>query len=467
MSIEDLRSTFLFEQLSDEQLDTLAALGTEVMFPAGEIIFIEGQPADFLWVLLNGEVELTRHVGGQRIVIGTLSDPGAYAGGIRAFAASGTGGGYRATGAALRPSRLFQLPSEYLGRLLDAWLPMAKHLLDGYVHTFEAIEVAVRERGHLISLGTLAAGLAHELNNPAAAAKSGSADLRAVVDRQVAFVDWLATGGLTPAQVRAALDLQSEAILRSPATRTLSAIETGRLEEEISAWLEAHDVSNQWDLAPTFVAVGLDVPWLERAAQAMGSTGLSGALNWIGDTLLATSILDQIDDATARISQLVSVVRDYSYVDRSVDQEIDIHEGIEKTMVILKHKLRTGIDVVREYDSALPRIRGDGSELNQVWTNLIDNAIDAMDGHGQLRIRTNHDMRAVLVEIADQGRGIPPELASRIFDPFFTTKEVGRGSGLGLDIVRRIVIDRYGGEVSFESVPGETRFLVRLPHDPR
>jgi signal transduction histidine kinase len=286
------------------------------------------------------------------------------------------------------------------------------------------------------------------------------------VDRQVAFVDWLATGRLTPAQVRAALDLQSDAIARSPATRTLSAIEIGRLEEDIGAWLEAHDVTNQWDLAPTFVAVGLDVAWLERAAQALGSTGLSGALNWIGDALLATAILDQIDDATARISQLVSVVRDYSYVDRSVDQEIDIHEGIEKTLVILKHKLRTGIDVVREYDSALPRIRGDGSELNQVWTNLIDNAIDAMDGHGQLRIRTSHDMRAVLVEITDQGRGIPSELASRIFDPFFTTKEVGKGSGLGLDIVRRIVTDRYGGEVSFESVPGETLFLVRLPLAP-
>jgi signal transduction histidine kinase len=463
MLIEDLRSSFLFEKLSDEQLDTLAALGTEVAFPAGETILVEGQPADFLWVLLHGELELTRHVGGQRIVIGTLTDAGAYAGGIRAFAASGTGGGYRATGTTRRPSRFFQLPSEHLGRLLDEWLPMAKHLLDGYVHTFEAIEVAVRERGHLISLGTLAAGLAHELNNPAAAAKSGSADLRAVMGRLVAFVDWLATGELAPAQVRAALDLQSKAVARSPAAPNLSAIETGRLEEEIGAWLDDHHVANQWDLAPTFVAVGLDLPWLETAAHVMGTSGLSGALNWIGDTLLATAILDQIDDATARISQLVSAVKDYSYVDRSVDQEIDIREGIEKTLVILRHKLRIGIEVVRDYDEYLPRIWADGSELNQVWTNLIDNAIDAMDGHGRLRVRTSHDERAVLVEIADQGRGIPRELASRIFDPFFTTKEVGKGSGLGLDIVRRIVIDRCGGEVSFESIPGETHFLVRLP----
>jgi signal transduction histidine kinase len=464
---EELRSTFLFEKLSDEQLDTLSTLGLEVAFSASETIFVEGQPADFLWVLLNGEVELTRHVGGQRIIIGTLSDPGSYAGGIRAFAASGTSGGYRATATTLRPSQFFQLPSEHLSRLLDEWLPMAKHLLDGYIHTFEGIEIAVRERGHLISLGTLAAGLAHELNNPAAAAKSGSADLRAVVGRLVTFVDWLAKGGLAPAELTAALDLQSEAVARSAAATKHSTIETGRLEEEIGAWLGEHDVANSWDLAPTFVAADLDLPWLETAAHVVDTDSLTGVLNWIGDSLLATAVLDQIDDATARISQLVSAVKDYSYVDRSVDQEIDIHEGIEKTLVILRHKLRLGIEVVRDYDDTLPHIRADGSELNQVWTNLIDNAIDAMNGHGQVRIRTRHAERAVLVEIADQGRGIAPALASRIFDPFFTTKEVGKGSGLGLDIVRRIVIDRYGGDVSFESVPGDTRFLVQLPLAPR
>jgi signal transduction histidine kinase len=464
MLIDELRSTFLFQKLSDEQLRELVRLGAETTFPVGETIFVEGEPADVLWVLLSGEVELARRVGGQRVAIGSLSQPGDYAGGIRAFAASGTGGGYRATGTTLRPSRFFQLPSEDLSRLLDDWLPMAKHMLDGYVHTFEAIEVAVRERGRLIALGTLAAGLTHELNNPAAAARSASKDLRVVVGQLVALASQIANGRLKPAQVRTALKLQADAVARSAIAPRRSTIETGRLEEVISAWLVEHSVANEWELAPAFVSAGLDLPWLEAAAQTLGSNGLSDALTWIANTLLATSFLAQIDDATSRISQLVSAVKDYSFVDRSPEQEIDIHEGIEKTLVILGHKLRRGVEVIRDYDENLPRVMADGSELNQVWTNLIDNAIDAMDGHGQVRIVTRYDGTAVLVEIIDQGAGIPLEIASRIFDPFFTTKEAGKGSGLGLDITRRIVVDRYHGELTFKSSPGDTRFRVRLPH---
>jgi signal transduction histidine kinase len=467
MLVDDLQSTFLFEKLSDEQLNSLAALGTEIAYGAGETVFVEGQPADFFWVLLDGELELSRTVSGQRIVITTASRPGTYAGGIRSFTQSGEGAGYRATGRTTQPSRFFQLPSGDLGPLLEEWSPLAKHLLDGYVQRLEGIEDTVRERGRLISLGTLAAGLAHELNNPAAAAKSTSADLRTVLDRLVALVGWFAGGRLTAEQVRTVLNLQSEAAARSLSVPRLSAIETGRREEEIGDWLEEHDVANPWDLASTFVAAGLDLPWLDSVADSLGSEGLSGALNWVADTLLATEFLDQIDDAVTRISRLVSAIKDYSYMDRSPEQEIDIHDGIEKTMVILGHKLRSGVEVIREYDDTLPRALADGSELNQVWTNLIDNAIDAMDGQGKLHIRTRREAENILVEIADEGPGISPELASRIFDPFFTTKDVGKGTGLGLDIVRRIIVDRYRGEVTVESVPGDTRFLVRIPISPK
>ncbi|MGH2505343.1 MAG: ATP-binding protein [Ktedonobacterales bacterium] len=463
MLIDELRGTFLFAKLPEKQLQKLVKLGGELSFPAGEVLFVEGQPADYLWVLLEGHVELSRRVGGQRIVMGALDVPGTYAGGIRSFSASDTGGGYRATGKTTRPSRFFRLTSEELGNLLDELLPMAKHLLDGYIHTLEAIETAVRERGRLISLGTLAAGLTHELNNPAAAAHSASTDLRATVSRLVTAVGTCASGKLSPTQVQAMLALQAEAMGRDTISVKRSAIETGRLEEEQGAWLEEHAVANPWDLAPTFVAAGIDRAWLDAAAQALGPECLSDGLNWVGDTLLATSLLDQIDDSTGRISQLVSVVKDYSYVDRSSEQEIDVHEGIEKTLIILGHKLRAGVEVIREYDDHLPRVLAVGNELNQVWTNLIDNAIDAMDGHGQIRIRTSHDEEAAQVEIADSGPGIPEAVTSRIFDPFFTTKEVGKGTGLGLDIVRRLVVDRYRGEVTFESGASGTHFFVRLP----
>jgi signal transduction histidine kinase len=465
MLIDDLRSTFLFEKLSDEQLHTLAGLGRDVTFPAGEVLFHEGQLADSLWVLLDGELELTRHVGGQRVVLNPMSRRGEYAGGIRAFATSGTSGGYRATGTTLRPSRFFQLASADLGRLLDEWLPMAKHLLDGYVGTLESIEKAVRERGRLISLGTLAAGLAHELNNPAAAARHTAGDLQAVVGRLVALMSRFATGELTPAQAQVALDLQSEAVAQSATVQRLNPIATGRLEEEVATWLDEHDVANSWDLAPVLVAVGIDRPWLDTAAHRLGDDGLSGVLSWIADTLLAMALLDQIVDATTRISQLVSAIKDYSYVDRAAEQEIDIHEGLEKTLAILGYKLKTGVEIIRDYDENLPRVLADGGELNQVWTNLVDNAIDAMSGHGRLRIRTWHDGHAVLVEIIDNGAGIPEDIRSHIFDAFFTTKEVGKGTGLGLDISRRIIEDRYHGEITCPpSPPGETRFLVRLPY---
>ena len=466
MLSDELRATFLFENLSDDQINTLARMGVELSFSAGETLFHEGEPADMLWVLLDGKVELSRHVGGQTVVIDSLSHPGEYAGGIRSFAASGTRAGYRASGVTLCPSRLFQISCDDLGRLMDEWMPMAKHLLNGYVQTLEAIEVAVRERGHLISLGTLAAGLTHELNNPAAAARSAATDLRAVVGQVAASVGLVAQGEFTPAQIQATLALQAEAAERATSAPRRSPIETGRLEEEIGAWLEERAVADPWNLAPTFVAAGIDLAWLETAAQQLGSDALSPSLTWIAATLLAAALLDQMDDATARISQLVTVVKDYSYMDRAPEQEVDIHEGIEKTLVILGHKLKGGVEVIRDYDSDLPRVLADGGELNQVWTNLIDNAIDAMNGQGQLLIRTRHDERAALVEIVDHGPGIPGDVAARIFDPFFTTKEVGKGAGLGLDIVRRIVVDRYRGEVTFKTVPGETRFLVRLPRVP-
>jgi signal transduction histidine kinase len=459
---DNLGATFLFESLTPEQLRALARLGDEVPFEVGETIFVEGQPAEFLWVLLAGEMELERHVGGQRIRVATASRPGTYGGGIQAFAGSAVASGYRATAKALSPCTFFRLPSSELARLLGEWSPVAKHFLDGYLQRLESIEATVRERERLISLGRLAAGLAHEVNNPAAAAMRATQELQMCLQQLQDVVGWLVNAGLTTEQLRGLMALQraSAAAMGMPARR---GVELANAEDALGTHLGSLGIDNPWSLASTLTAAGVEESWLDRVAELLGPAQLGPGLNWIAASLLSTQLLAQVDESVGRITKLVSAVKEYSYMDRAPEQEVDVHDGLEKTLLVLGRKLRSGIQVVRDYDDQLPVVHANGAELNQVWTNLIDNAIDAMDGTGELLIRTRHDDHAVLVEIGDHGPGIPPELASRIFDPFFTTKEVGKGTGLGLDIVRRIVVDSHRGEVSVESRPGETRFIVRLP----
>jgi signal transduction histidine kinase len=460
MLADELGTTFLFESLSQEQRRTLAALGTEITFEAGEVVFVEGQPADYLWVLLSGEMELERNVGGQRIRIAAVTRPGTYGGGLQAF--SGAASGYRATARVLCTSRFFRLPSSDLGRLLAEWSPVAKHLLDGYLQRLEGIEATVRERERLISLGRLAAGLAHEVNNPAAAALRATADLRGAMRDLQDVVAWLASADLSPDRLRGLLSLRDGAVAAvRPSAR--GSLDLADAEDDVANWLDAHHIENGWSLAPTLTSAGLGRTWLDGATSVLDSSELSPGLNWIGATLLANDLVDQVHDAVGRIAQLVAAVKEYSYMDQASEQDVNVHEGIEKTLLVLGHKLRAGIQILREYDEHLPTIRANGAELNQVWTNLIDNAIDAMEGQGQITIRTGHQANLVTVEIRDRGPGIPSELASRIFDPFFTTKEPGKGTGLGLDIVHRIVVDGHHGEVSVESAPGDTRFIVRLP----
>ena len=249
----------------------------------------------------------------------------------------------------------------------------------------------------------------------------------------------------------------------APSPTVRGGIELANAEDELGEWLDTHQVDDPWSLASTFAAHGLNEPWLERASQVVGPGELSPGLNWISATLLSRDLIDQVDEAVGRIAQLVAAVKEYSYMDRAPEQEVDVHAGIEKTLLVLGYKLREGIQIVRDYDAHLPTLQANGAELNQVWTNLIDNAIDATQGRGQVLIRTRLEDNVVVVEVGDQGPGIPPDLVSRIFDPFFTTKEAGKGTGLGLDIVRRIVVDQHHGEITVESVPGDTRFIVRLP----
>jgi signal transduction histidine kinase len=458
----DLGTTFLFESLSADQLERLASLGRELSFEPGTVLFLEGDPAEFLWVLLAGEMELERNVGGQRIRLTTVSRPGTYAGGIQAFSGSSVASGYRATVRTLQPSRFFQLPSSELGRLLAEWSPVAKHFLDGYLQRLEGIEATVRERERLISLGRTAAGLAHEVNNPAAAVLRAAADLRDTVHQLQDLGRWFADANLSSDRLRRIVDLQAAALGATPPPAR-AALEVANAEDETGSWLQERGVDNAWTIAGTFASAGLDARWLETTLDVLGAEQLSSGLNWIAASLGATRLVDQVEDAAGRIVKLVGAVKEYSYMDRAFEQELDVHDGIEKTLLVLDHRIREGVQVVRDYDADLPSITANGAELNQVWTNLIENAIDAIGGQGPVVIRTRHDSACVIVEVEDQGPGIPPELVSRIFDPFYTTKEPGKGTGLGLDSVRRIVEDGHHGEVSVDSRPGQTRFSIRLP----
>jgi signal transduction histidine kinase len=458
----ELGATFLFESLSENQLERLAALGREVAYAPGTVLFVEGDPAEFLWVLLAGEMELERNVGGQKIRLTTNSRPGTYAGGIQAFSGSSVASGYRATVRTVQPSRFFQLPSSELGHLLAEWSPVAKHFLDGYLQRLEGIEATVRERERLISLGRTAAGLAHEVNNPATAVLRAAADLRENVNQLQRAARWIAGAELAPERLRRVADLQAEA-MRSAPPPLRGALELANVEDEVGTWLQEHAVDNAWILATTFTSAGLDTRWLEGAVDVLGSSQVSAGLNWIGASLGASRLLDQVEEAAGRIVGLVGAVKEYSYMDRAFEQEVDVHDGIDKTLLVLDHRIRAGVQIVREYDAEMPSIIANGAELNQVWMNLIDNAIDAIDGRGEVQICTRHDASYVVVEVEDHGPGIPPELVSRIFDPFYTTKEPGKGTGLGLDSVRRIVEEGHHGEVSVASRPGQTRFTVRLP----
>ncbi len=238
-------------------------------------------------------------------------------------------------------------------------------------------------------------------------------------------------------------------------------------EDALAGWLEEHGVERSWLIAPPLAAAGLDIEWCERVAALLGDAPPLGAgLEWVANSLSTATLLSEVKESTRRISDLVAAVKSYSQLDRASIQQMDLAEGIESTLVMLAHKMKDGITVVRDYGDNVPRIEAIAGELNQVWTNLIDNAIDAMDGKGTLRVSTRADENGVVVEVADTGPGIPKEVQARAFDPFYTTKEVGKGTGLGLDISRRIIVDRHGGEITIEPRPGETVLRVRLPLRP-
>ena len=461
MDIEELRGIELFTGLTDDQLADLATGGDEVPFETGDVVFAEGEHADEWWVLLAGSLDLVRKVGREDVVVARMDVPGRWAGGFRAWDENGI---YLATGRGATPGRVLRLDAPRLRELVNRWFPLAGHLIGGLHHTARSIESTVRQRDALVTLGTLAAGLAHEINNPAAAASRTVDDLGQCCDALLGALTNLAHDDISAAQFSALDELRRSTEPPGP----LDALDMADRESELATWLERHGVPDAWSIASPLVAGGVDAAWCERAHEAVGDHALSPGLEWVSATMASKTLLSELQDAVRRISDLVAAVRSYSQMDRASAQRIDVRDGLESTVTMLGHKLKGGVTVIREF-ADLPEIDAYAGELNQVWTNLIDNAVDAMDGQGTLTLRTRAEGEWVVVEIADTGGGMPPEVVARAFEPFFTTKDVGRGTGLGLDIARRIVVERHGGLIDIDSPAHEgkgTVMRVSLPVKP-
>jgi signal transduction histidine kinase len=454
MHVADLRSLSIFDGLTDDQLADLIKGATEVSIAPGDELFREGEYADFWWVLVDGAIDLIRHVGREDTVVARMDVPGRWAGGFRAWDEHGT---YLATGRGARDGRVLKVPAAVLRDRANAWFPFGTHLIAGLYRTARSIESTARQRNSLVTLGTLAAGIAHEINNPAAAASRAVVGLETELRTLLLSAGQLVQEDISPEQFAALDALRSEL---EPSD--LDPLARADLEQAVSTWLDRHGVARAWVIAPQLVAAGVDLAWCARAADVLEGSALEPGLAWVASTFAVTALLSEVKESTRRISELVTAVRSYTQMDRASMQHLDVTDGLDSTLVMLGHRLR-GVTVVRDYGTDVPMIDAYAGELNQVWTNLIDNALDAMGGSGTLRVATRVEGRKVVVEIADSGHGMPPQVVARAFDAFYTTKEVGKGTGLGLDIARRIVVERHGGKISIDSGPPETTLRVELP----
>ena len=459
-SPDELRTLFLFDKLTDEQLDWLCTNGWVKLFEPGPV-YAEGDPATCFYVLIEGTIALSRRVGPDDVETTRTSQPGVYAGAWRSYLGERAPETYNNTMRAVAPSRFFVLDAPLFAQAMREWFPMAVHMLEGLFYGIKSTNDAVNQRERLLALGSLSAGLTHELNNPASAAVRATAALRERVAGMRHKLAIISTGKYA-INLEPLVALQEEAAALVAKAPTLSPIEVGDAEDEIGEWLDEREIPYAWDIAPTFVQAGIDVGWLEKVSATVPEGTLDGALKWLYYTVETELLMNEIHDATTRISTLVGAAKQYSQLDRAPFQTVDVHELLDSTLTMLSAKL-AGLQVVKEYDRSVPAIPAYPAELNQVWTNLIDNARDAMGGQGTLTVRTSSDGECLTVEIGDTGPGIPPEIQGRIFEQFFTTKPVGEGTGLGLDISWRIVVNKHHGDLTVLSVPGDTRFRVRLP----
>lgn len=464
-SPKEVGSLFLFEKLTAEQLGRLCGAGRVELFQPGPV-YTEGEPATCFYVMIEGTVVLSRRVGGDDVEVSRTSQRGVYAGAMQAYLGDRVRQVYNNSMRVTEPTRFFVLPAGTFASIMSEWFPMAVHLLEGLFFGSKNTQAMIGQRERLLALGSLSAGLTHELNNPAAAAVRATSSLRERVAKMRHKLAVIAEGPFSRDALASLIEIQERTAERVAKAPALSPLEASDREDALGDWLEDHGIDQGWQIAPTFVQAGLDVDWLEQVAAAVGEEILPGAVGWLNYTIETELLMNEIEDSTTRISHLVDAAKQYSQLDRAPYRVVDVHELLDSTLLMLSGKIGPRIRVVKDYDRSLPPVPAYPAELNQVWTNLVDNAVAAMagaGGEGTLTVRTAPDHERLLVEFRDTGPGVPPDIRDRIFDPFFTTKPVGQGTGLGLDISWRIVVNKHHGTLRVESVPGDTRFQVLLP----
>lgn len=457
-NFEFLKKIAFFADLSDEDMDHLCEGIEEVALRAGQLLFSQGDPGDRAYVIKSGQIEILKISGGREVLL-RVAHSGEVIGEMALLEETARTASVRARTDAV----LLAITGEQLNHLMDSRGTAARAMLQTVTARWRATEALVRQSEKMAQLGTLSAGVAHELNNPAAAAKRGAGQLRtAFAQMQQAFLGLI---GIRPTQeqIEALLALDRRAQERAKRPVELDPLARGDREYELETWLEDKGFEQAWSLAPTLVTIGYDIRSISEMADKFPAEQLPPVVTWLSGAAQVYSLLEEIDQGAGRIAEIVQSLKTYSYLDQAPVQEVDVHEGLDNTLVMLRSKLKGGINVRREYAENLPRIQAYGSELNQVWTNIIDNAVDAMQGQGQIILRTRREHNSVAVEIEDSGPGIPKEIQSRIFDPFFTTKEPGKGTGLGLNISYNIVVEKHRGTIKVFSQPGRTWFEVKLP----
>jgi signal transduction histidine kinase len=458
-TLEELRTIDLFEELDDDQLERWREACEIRELPADVTVADPGRESapEFI-LLLRGVIQgLVTEAGRVEPIVRQVAPT--WMGAISVLTETRVGGELRT----LTDARLAVVGDEDFTRLVTSQRPVFRRVMRAVRPVATRIAAREQNRERLASLGTMAAGLAHELNNPATAARRAAADLADALDVLASTIGLFVESGIERAQAEELVAMQREAMERAAARDALSALDAADAEDELLDSLARLNVSEPWRLSEPLVAAGIDAAWLDRLA-AIAGPGTSAAVWWIASSLTTRGLAAEIAESTERMSKLVKAIKAYAFMDRGELVETDVHEGLETTLVVLGHKLKhTSIEVRRDYDRSLPKITLRGSELNQVWTNLLANAIEALGETGVIKIVTERDGACARVDIADNGPGIPENIRSHVFDPFFTTKDVGEGTGLGLDTARRIVTERLNGSIEFESEPGQTVFHVWLP----